>query len=113
MIGMNREPYVVPSNAPVVVHRHGEGSRRRSIAVIVDELTGDADPAEVLAAWRERIGCWVSRADAAAQLGVSIKRVDQLRAEGRLQSRSIGGVVAIDAESLSAELRQREETAGE
>lgn len=107
-----REPYVVPPDAPVVVHRHGEGSRRRSIVVVLDEVDSD-DAAHALAAWRRRIGGWVSQADAAKELGVSTKRVAQLRAEGRLDSKIIGGVVAIDVTSLAAELQHREEASGE
>lgn len=103
---------MVPDDAPVVLHRHGEGSRRRSVVVVLDEV--DADEADrALAAWRLRLGGWVSQADAAEKLGVSVKRVTQLRGEGRLVSRHIGGVVAIDADSLDKELQQREETAGE
>lgn len=108
-----REPYAVPEDAPVVVHRHGERSRLRSIAVIVDvgDYATESEFARALSWWRRRIGGWVTKAEAADRLGVSTKRVDQLRKEGRLVSKRIGGVAAIDAASLDAELRLREESA--
>lgn len=108
-----REPFAVPEDAPVVVHRHGERSRQRSIAVIVDpgDFATEDELTRALAYWRRRIGGWVTKADAAAQLGVSTKRVDQLRKEGRLTSKRIGGVAAIDAASLDAELQLRRESA--
>lgn len=107
-----QEPYAVPSTAPVMLHRHGEGSRRRSIVVVLDEVDA-ADAEHVLAAWRRRIGNWVTQAEAATVLGVSVKRVTQLRHEGRLTWRRIGGVVAIDATSLAAEMQHREEGTGQ
>lgn len=108
-----REPYAVPEDAPVVVHRHGERSRLRSIAVIVDsgDYRTEREFELALSWWRRRIGGWVTKAEAADRLGVSTKRVDQLRKEGRLVSKRIGGVAAIDAASLDAELRLREESA--
>lgn len=108
-----REPYAVPEDAPVVVHRHGERSRLRSIAVIVDpgDYATEHDFERALSWWRRRIGGWVTKAEAADRLGVSTKRVDQLRKEGRLVSKRIGGVAAIDAASLDAELQLREESA--
>lgn len=108
----DRKPFEVPSDAPVVLHRHGEGSRRRSIVVVLDEVD-ESEAAAFLAYWRRRIGGWVSQADAAKQLGVGVKRVHQLRREGRLSWRRIGGVVAIDAASLAAELQQRQQASGE
>jgi len=102
--------FLVPDTAPVVVHRHGEGSRRRSIAVLIDDCT-DLTPEQVdeaLAHWRRVIGGWVTKVDAAARLGLSVQRVDQLRREGRLKSRSIGNMVAISRESLIEELNRRE-----
>lgn len=104
-----RRPYAVPRDAPVVVHRHGDRSRRRSIAVIVDD-TDYATPeefADALARWRRRIGGWVTKSDAASQLSVSTKMVDQLRDAGRLKSRLIHGIVAIDLGSLQDELDLR------
>lgn len=104
-----RRLYAVPRDAPVVVHRHGDRARRRSIACIVDEgpWATDEDFERALADWRRRIGGWVTKADAAEQLGRSVQRVDQLRAEGRLSSRLIGGVVAIDLGSIQDELERR------
>lgn len=107
-----RRPYAVPRDAPVVVHRHGEGARRRSIAVIVDEgpWASDEDFDRALAVWRRRIGGWVTKAEAAAQLGVSTKRVDQLREQGKLKSRRVGFAVAIDLASLQDELDARSDS---
>lgn len=108
-----REPYTVSEDAPVVVHRHGERSRLRAIAVIVDsgDYATEHEFERALSWWRRRIGGWVTKAEAADRLGVSTKRVDQLRKEGRLVSKRIGGVAAIDAASLDTELRLREESA--
>ena len=112
-VGMEfpRKLFAVPRDAPVVVHRHGDRARRRSIAVIVDEgpWATDEDFEAALAKWRRRVGGWVTKADAAEQLGVSVQRVDQLRTLGRLESRLIGGVVAVDLGSLQDELERRAE----
>lgn len=108
-----REPYAVPEDAPVVVHRHGERSQRRAIAVIVDsgDYATEHDFDRALSWWRRRIGGWVTKAEAADRLGVSTKRVDQLRKEGRLVSKRIGGVAAIDAASLDEEIQSRRDSA--
>lgn len=109
MRGMNdRERFEVPADAPVVLHHVGREGRP-CVAVIVEAVPEGADPDDVLAAWRLRIGRWVSRADAADTLGLSVQRVDQLRREGRLKARKIGGVVAFDVDSLMKEVQQREE----
>lgn len=107
----DRQPFAVPRDAPVVVHRHGDGARRRSIAVIVDstQYPDDETFERALAVWRRRIGGWVTKADAAAALDITSKRVDQLRADGVLKSRQVGGLVAIDLDSLQAELTRRHE----
>lgn len=113
MIGMsNPEPFEVPADAPVVIHRQGR-TGRPCVAVIVEAVPEDSDPELALRAWRLRLGGWMTRTDAAALLGLSVQRVDQLRRGGRLVSRQIGDVTAIDAASLNAELLQREEAAGE
>lgn len=109
-----RKLFRVPRDAPVVVHRHGAGARRRSIAVVVEETDcPDEEFEALLARWRLRIGGWVTKTDAAATLGVSTQRVDQLRRDGRLAGRLIGGVAAIDAASLCRELARRGEEAPE
>lgn len=109
---VEQEPFTVPPDAPVVIHRHGERSRQRSIAVIVDsgDYATERDFNRALSWWRRRIGGWVTKADAAELLGVSTKRVDQLRAEGRLVSKLVGSVVAIDAASLEREMHERSES---
>lgn len=113
MIGMSeREPFEVPADAPVVIHRHGRNGRP-CVAVIVESVPDGRDADEALAAWRLRLGRWMTRADAADVLGLSVQRVDQLRRENRIKSRQIGDVAAIDAESVYAELRSREDVAGE
>lgn len=105
-----RRPFTVPTDAPVVVHRHGDRMQRRSIAVLVDETDYPDEKAfrRALAVWRRRIGGWVTRDDAAELLGVGLKRVDQLRRDGLLKSKTIGGVVAIDLGSVQDELSRRE-----
>jgi len=112
VIGMSqREPFEVPADAPVVIHRQGR-SGRPCVAVIVEAVPDDSDPELALRRWRLRLGGWMTRAGAAEFLGLSVQRVDQLRREGRLVSRQIGDVTAIDAASVNEEWRNREEPSG-
>jgi hypothetical protein len=50
---------------------------------------------------------WVTRAEAAAQLGLSIKRVDQLRREGNLVWETAGAGVLIELASVKRHQLQR------
>jgi hypothetical protein len=117
VIGMSTpEPFEVPADAPVVIHRQGR-TGRPCVAVIVEAVPEGARPDAIehaLRSWRLRLGGWVTRADAADLLGLSVQRVDQLRRDGRLASRQIGDVTAIDVTSVNAELCSRsEEASGE
>lgn len=100
--------YVLGAESRVVLHRHGaRGSY--AIAVVVDEGPFSAADARRRAAHiREDRGGWVSKADAAARLGVSERQVDYLREQGRLLATSDETHhVLIDADSLDAEIRRR------
>lgn len=114
MVGMSApEPFEVPADAPVVIHRQGR-TGRPCVAVIVEAVPEGSDPELSLRRWRLRLGGWMTRAQAAEFLGLSVQRVDQLRRENRLTSRQIGDVTAIDAASVSEEWRSRsEEASGE
>lgn len=50
---------------------------------------------------------WVSRAGAAQALGVSVKRVDQLRHRGALEGTNVRGRMRILVKSLQGELERR------
>lgn len=102
----------VDPGSPVVVHRHGDRSRQRSVAVIVAGPFDAQDELDAaLSLWRKRIGGWVTKQEAAERLNVTTQRVDQLRAEGVLKSDLIGGLVAIDLDSLNDELNRRADDA--
>jgi hypothetical protein len=104
------EGYSFGPDARVVLHRHGAwGSGQYSVAVIADEGPYDRATAERVAdGLREAVGGWVSRATAAQRLGLTETRVDQLRAEGRLDStQDSSNRARITLDSLEREIARR------
>lgn len=98
----------VPASTPVVMHRHGPG--RYSVAVVVEGGNGyltEDQAREALAKWRAQLGGWLTKRDAASMLGISVKMVDVLRRDGRLDAENVNGQVRVSLKSVQDERRRR------
>lgn len=102
----------VPTSTPVVMHRHGPG--RYSVAVVVEGPNGELteeQAREALAKWRALLGGWVTKRDAASMLGISVKMVDVLRRNGRLDAENVNGQVRVSLKSVKDERQRRKASA--
>lgn len=100
--------YRLGREARVVLHRHG-ARRAYAVAVVLDEGPFTLRQAsDVANAVREKLGGWVTKAEAAERLGVTERQVDYLRESGHLAySHDETKHVLIDVKSLEAEIDRR------
>lgn len=108
-----REPWLRVVAVPAAPSDPGR-AQRLDVAVVID---GPFDPAQAAAAvsdWTVRLDLgeppgWVRRQRAAKLLGVSLKMVDKLRAQGRLNGvrDPTRNRAYVSQESLDAELARR------
>lgn len=102
------------TDAPVVVHRHGPG--RYSVAVVVEGGSGhltDTEAREALSRWQSLLGGWMTKRRAADTLALSVKMIDALRRNGRLDSDNVHGQVRISVKSVTRELHRRRHSASD
>lgn len=100
--------YHLGREARVVLHRHG-ARQAYAVAVVLDEGPFTLRQAlDIANAVREKLGGWVTKAEAAKRLGISERQVDYLRESGHLSySHDETKHVLIDVKSLSAEIERR------